>query len=74
MMPPNEEYLLRVSLAMLASVAASTYLEPAAELAAGAPMKILTSLLREVFLAQLSHWSKFHALGLLKLGSEQKLL
>ena len=38
MIPPNDEYLLRVSMAMLLSVVASTYPEPPADSDARAPM------------------------------------
>ena len=54
MIPPNEEYCDRICVAMLPRVAASTYPEPAAVEDAGAPINILTSLLGDVVLAQLS--------------------
>jgi len=61
MTPPNDEYLALVCLAMFPKVAASTYPEVAAEEDAGPPIKILTFLFGEVFLAQLSQSPKFQA-------------
>lgn len=54
MMPPKDEYWLRVETAMLPRVLASTYPLPAALDDAGAPMYTFTFLFGDVFLAQLS--------------------
>ena len=71
MIPPKDEYWLRVWEMMFASVPESTYPEPEAVGEAGAPMYTFTFLLGETVLAQLSHVAKFHAFGLLKVVRPQ---